>query len=197
MSVFGNTWANLAEAVLHAVEQKEPSRWAACAAWWLAGQSILSAGEFWRETAAFMTAQLPEAEQAVIRAELKEDDLALVASTLTWPTVPENVTSVIAGWWPVAATDEAIKAKYTGLLVAAMNGRARDFGYDSITTAVTYRGDPDQTFAAEGEAFFAWRSAVWQYGLAQLASVESGNAPLPTASAFIAGMPVFSINAEE
>lgn len=196
MSVFGNPWANLAEAVLHAIEQKEPSRWAACAAWWLAGQSILNAGDFWRETAAFMTAQLPEAEQDVIRAELKGDDLALIGATLTWPAVPDAVTSVVAGWWPVAATDAATKAKYTGLLVAAMNGRARAFGYDSITTAVTYRGDPDATFAAEGEAFFNWRSAVWQYGLAQLAAVQSGNVSLPTTSEFVAGMPVFSIASE-
>lgn len=196
MQMIGNTWANLAEAVLSAVNAGEVSRWVACAGWWLGAQSILGETTFWRQAAAFATSQLPEAEQDIIKAQLKADEIALIAQTLEWPAVPAALQTAIDGWWPVAASDEATKAKYTGLLVAAMNRRARAFGYDSITTAVTYRGDPDATFAAEGEAFFNWRSAVWQYGLAQLAAVQSGNVSLPTTSEFVAGMPVFSIASE-
>lgn len=197
MNMIGNTWGNLAEAVVASVVSQSATRWMACAAWWLGGQSILGEADFWRQAAAFATSQLPEAEQDAIKAQLKADETALIATTLQWPAVPEQVSSAIATWWPTAVSDEAIKAKYTHLLVEAMNGKARDYGYDSITTAVTYRGDPAAKFAAEGEAFFIWRSAVWQYGIETLAGVQAGEMELPTIAAFIAGIPEFEITAEE
>ncbi|MFC3163048.1 hypothetical protein [Ciceribacter thiooxidans] len=192
MNLIGNTWANLAEMVVNAVESGTASRSVACAAWWLGSQSILGDAAFWRQAAAFATSQLPEAEQDIIKAQLKPDEIALITATLEWPAVPETISTTIAGWWPAAATDAATKAKYAGLLAQAMNATAREYGYDSITTAVTYRGDPNATFAAEGEAFFQWRSAVWQYGIAELAAVTSG-ATLPTTAAFVAGIPAFTL----
>lgn len=192
MNLIGNTWANLAEMVVNSVESGTPSRSVACAAWWLGSQSILGDAEFWKRAAAFATSQLPEAEQDIIKAQLKPDEIALITATLEWPSVPDMISTTIAGWWPATTSDAVVKAKYAGLLMQAMNVKAREYGYDSITTAVTYRGDPDATFAAEGEAFFQWRSAVWQYGIAQLAAVTSGGV-LPSTTDFVAGIPAFTL----
>lgn len=70
-----------------------------------------------------------------------------------------------------------------------LDGVARERRYDSIQTAVSYRDDPNPQFAAEGQAAFAWRSAVWTAALAILAEVEAGERPLPTDADLIAALP--------
>ncbi len=80
-------------------------------------------------------------------------------------------------------------ALITLTLQRAMDARAREFGYDDLATAITYRGDPNPKFAAEAEAFFAWRSAVWTQAYALLAQVEQGVASLPTTEEALAMMP--------
>ncbi|WP_246680004.1 MULTISPECIES: hypothetical protein [unclassified Mesorhizobium] len=61
--------------------------------------------------------------------------------------------------------------------------------YDSIQTAVTYRGDSNPVFAAEADALFAWRSSVWTYATEELARVMAGERTQPTVVAFIAELP--------
>ena len=75
------------------------------------------------------------------------------------------------------------------LVQAHLDATARERRYDGIQTAVSYRDDPNPVFAAEGQALFAWRSAVWTAALAILADVEAGTRPLPAAEAFIGELP--------
>jgi hypothetical protein len=71
---------------------------------------------------------------------------------------------------------------------AALDEGARAQGYDSIASAITYRGDPNPKFAAEAEAFFLWRSAVWTKAYELLAAGD-----LPTIEEAIALMPPLNI----
>lgn len=64
--------------------------------------------------------------------------------------------------------------------------------YDSIDTAVSYRGDPNPIFAAEGQAAFAWRSAVWTRTVAALAEAGDDPARLPAVEDFIAALPAIA-----
>lgn len=80
-------------------------------------------------------------------------------------------------------------ALITSALQRVMDEKARSLGYDDLKTAITYKGDPNLKFAAEAEAFFVWRSAVWTQAYDYLAQVEQGEAQLPTEDQAIAMMP--------
>lgn len=47
------------------------------------------------------------------------------------------------------------------LLDAILDGWAKAWGYTSAARCITYCGDPDETFDAEGVAMRAARSALW------------------------------------
>lgn len=47
--------------------------------------------------------------------------------------------------------------------------------YDTVQSAITYRGDPNPVFAAEAEAFFQFRSAVWTQVRALQAKAAAGD----------------------
>lgn len=70
-----------------------------------------------------------------------------------------------------------------------LDARASERGYDSIQSAATYRQDPNPAYAAEGQAAFEWRSAVWTYATAELEKVKNGQRPAPTVEAFLAELP--------
>jgi hypothetical protein len=50
---------------------------------------------------------------------------------------------------------------------------AREWGYDSVASCISYLGDPYARFAAEALAMRNWRSEVWAFLDA------TGSAPLP------------------
>lgn len=90
---------------------------------------------------------------------------------------------------PVEPSPADMVVMLTGALQSEMDTRARVRGYDDIKTAITYRGDPNPKFAAEAEALFVWRSAVWTQAYAHLALVQMGQAELPTIEEAIEMMP--------
>lgn len=94
---------------------------------------------------------------------------------------------------PPPPSVESQVAALTTAVQAAMDAQARALGYDDIKTAITYRGDPNPKFAAEAEAFFAWRSSVWTQAYAHLALVQAGQAPMPTVEEAIAMMPALEL----
>nr|WP_245454062.1 hypothetical protein [Aquabacter cavernae] len=83
----------------------------------------------------------------------------------------------------------ALTAHGAAIVQAHLDATAQERRYDSAQTAVSYRDDPNPQFAAEGEALFAWRSAVWTAALAILAEVEAGVRPIPSDAELIAELP--------
>jgi hypothetical protein len=83
------------------------------------------------------------------------------------------------------------QADYSVAIQLHLDAKARERQYDGIQTAITYRDDPNQQFAAEGEALFAWRSAVWTYSTAELQKVMAGERTQPGVAEFIAELPTF------
>ena len=88
-----------------------------------------------------------------------------------------------------APTPADLAAQGAAIVQAHLDATARLRRYDSIQTAVSYRGDPNPAFAAEALALSDWRSAVWTTALALLAEVEAGSQPVPTPEALIAALP--------
>lgn len=78
---------------------------------------------------------------------------------------------------------------YGAAIQAMLDAKAQERGYDDIQSAVSYRDDTNATFAAEGEAYFAWRSAVWTYAYAELAKVQAGQRAQPTVAEFLTELP--------
>ena len=70
-----------------------------------------------------------------------------------------------------------------------MDRTVRERGYDNIAKCVTYEGDIDPIFNAEGTAAKQWRSRVYRKCYEILAEVESGIRSIPTAEEVIAELP--------
>ncbi len=82
-------------------------------------------------------------------------------------------------------------ASYTGAIQAHLESKASERDYDSIQSAVSDRGDPNAQFAAEAEALFVWRSAVWSYATAELEKVTAGERSQPGIEEFVGELPAF------
>ena len=83
---------------------------------------------------------------------------------------------------------EPENADYVAAVQAMLDARAKQDGYDHILSASTYASPPSNYFAAEGNAYLAWRSAVWAAGYAALAA-HPANEPRPSVEAFLATLP--------
>ena len=69
-----------------------------------------------------------------------------------------------------------------------LDDTAKSRGYGGILSAVSYVGDADPVFNAEGIALKAWRSDVWNACHVKLAEVNAGGA-VPTIPELIAILP--------
>lgn len=80
--------------------------------------------------------------------------------------------------------------KFEIAIQAHLDGSAREMGYDSIHTAVTYADeDSVEKFQQEGQALRSWRSLVWKYAYDQLSLVTSGQRSKPSIQDFIEELP--------
>ena len=71
---------------------------------------------------------------------------------------------------------------------------ASQWGYDSISNAVTYAEEPAvPRFQAEGQAFRAWRSACWEYCYRQLNLVISEQREMPSVEQLISELPALEL----
>lgn len=95
---------------------------------------------------------------------------------------------------PPPPTTEQLIAQYRDAVQAHLDGAAKDAGYDDIKTAVTYAEEPSvPKFQAEGQAFRAWRSLVWEYGYAQLDAILAGKRERPPIGEFIGELPALAL----
>lgn len=67
--------------------------------------------------------------------------------------------------------------------------RAEPRDFDSGFAAATYVTSTNPKYAADAQAFVAWRDAVWTYAYGELARVQSADREQPTIEALIAELP--------
>jgi len=96
-----------------------------------------------------------------------------------------DASKIITADQKAAAAKAATEASYSSAIQGMLDAKAQERSYDSIATAVSYRDDPNATYAAEGKTLFDWRSAVWTYAYAQLAAVTAGTRSQPSVVDFI------------
>lgn len=110
---------------------------------------------------------------------------------------PELVDGVLYQRWeladpqPVVLSPDEQQKLMTDLVQTHLDMAAQARGYDNILSAASYAGDP--IFGVEGDAYKAWRSAVWEHCYSVLADVKSGTRPVPTAEELLAELPVLGL----
>jgi hypothetical protein len=74
-----------------------------------------------------------------------------------------------------------------------LDAKAQEYRYDNIASAVTYADEPSVLkFQAEGKAFRAWRSLVWDAVYTYLADVLAGKKSFPTKEELPGLLPPFN-----
>lgn len=89
---------------------------------------------------------------------------------------------------PAPPAPEDVRAGLVRAVQIHLDATARSRGYDSILSACSYAGAPNP-YRAEGEAYLAWRGAVWAHGYQVLRDVQANSRPVPTAAELIAELP--------
>ncbi|CDZ43204.1 Hypothetical protein NGAL_HAMBI1146_59770 [Neorhizobium galegae bv. officinalis] len=77
---------------------------------------------------------------------------------------------------------------YKSAFDAHLDAVAAQRQYDNRITVVSYAGSTNPQWAAEAEAFIAWRDAALVHMFQQLAAVEAGEIAPPTIEEFIGGI---------
>lgn len=95
------------------------------------------------------------------------------------PTIGQNEA------WRQARRAEAVRAAIDAHVEAT--AQARD--YNSAATLAGYRDSTVPEWAAEAQAFIAWRDTIWQQVFEAFAEVEAGQRATPTPEEAIAELP--------
>lgn len=99
----------------------------------------------------------------------------------------DDHTEVLAFLHPPLALDD-----YKLAIVAHLDTKAQERRYDNAVSIATYVGSTNPQWAAEAEAFVAWRDAVWAYSYAELDKVLAGQRPQPTVEEFLGELPAMT-----
>lgn len=92
---------------------------------------------------------------------------------------------------PPPETAEEITARLEKALDVYIDEQAQSYRYESIRTMVTYIGDPNAQFNAEGQGALNFRSACYTLALIIIGEVQQGR-PVPTEAELIAEMPTLA-----
>lgn len=89
-----------------------------------------------------------------------------------------------------AAAQETARAGFQNAIQAHVDAVARSRSYADGKALAGYTVSTVPQWAAEAQAFVAWRDAVWLHAYAELAKVEAGERPVPASPEdFIAELP--------
>jgi hypothetical protein len=82
-----------------------------------------------------------------------------------------------------------VESDYTKAIQAMLDLAATERRYTSGDTMATYINSTNAAWAAEAQAFVAWRDAVWLYAYQQLAAMTAGERTKPTVEELLAELP--------
>jgi len=80
-------------------------------------------------------------------------------------------------------------ATFTAAIDAHVESTARAKQYNSAAHLASYVASTVPTWAAEAQAFVAWRDAVWLFALAEMQVIQAGDKPVPTIADLVASLP--------
>ena len=89
----------------------------------------------------------------------------------------------------IAAQGANLKAQVAAAVQRHLDATVSERNYTSAAAAVSYVGDPNPQWDAEGRVVLAWRSAVWTACFAALDAVLAGDRPPLTPEEMVAELP--------
>lgn len=84
------------------------------------------------------------------------------------------------------------QADYAAAIQAHIDAAAVSKQFNDGVTMASYAASTNLQWAAEAQAFVAWRDAVWAYAYAELEKVLTGQRPQPTIEAFLTELPAIA-----
>lgn len=85
----------------------------------------------------------------------------------------------------------ALQAQIALAIDAHVEAQAKAMGYNSAANCAGYRDSTVPAWAAEAQAFIAWRDAVWQAAYDELAAYEQSQT-VPGVAEVIAALPAWA-----
>lgn len=89
---------------------------------------------------------------------------------------------------PVPTTEDMVEA-FRAAIQSHVDTVATSRRYDSAVSLASYVASNNPAWAAEAQAFVAWRDAVWVYAYAEMDKVLNGQRDQPGIGEFIAELP--------
>jgi len=96
---------------------------------------------------------------------------------------------VVVTYTAVGRPADDLKQRFSAAIQNMLDTAAQSRRYDSGTTIATYVNSSNPQWAAEAQAFVAWRDAVWVYAYSELDKVLAGEREMPTVPDFLAELP--------
>lgn len=90
----------------------------------------------------------------------------------------------------VAVVPPPTQTDFTAAVQRMLDSTAQAHGYDSIISACSYAGAPND-FQEEGIRFITWRASCWTQCIAVLNAVIAGKQAQPTIAELLAALPAF------
>lgn len=106
-----------------------------------------------------------------------------------WVLEGNEPTEVNVPVFDASAYQTAATQAVQGLL----DQSAQSKGYDGILSACSYAISSHPRFGPEGQAFVAWRDAVWDHCYTVLAQVGAGQREVPTIADLLLEIPALSL----
>jgi hypothetical protein len=102
------------------------------------------------------------------------------------PTI--DYAQIITAEAKAAAQQAAYQAAMTAAIDAVVEATARARSYNSAAHLASYVASTVPGWAAEAQAFVAWRDAVWVTAITALGTAQSTGVP-PTQAALLSALP--------
>lgn len=103
----------------------------------------------------------------------------------------------VKGYAPKQSQEEInaqTQARLTQAIQDHLDTKAQELNYDSCLSVCSYVDTGVEKFDAEGKAFRAWRSAVWNKGYEILNACLAGEREVPTEAELIAELPELNVD---
>jgi len=105
---------------------------------------------------------------------------AETGETVERPMTPEEIAEIEA----ISAPTPTI-TDYENAIQNLVDTTAREKQFRDGVTLASYTASTKPKWAAEAQAFVAWRDNVWFYAYGELAKVQAGQRPQPTVEQFL------------
>lgn len=96
---------------------------------------------------------------------------------------------IITAEQKAAEAQAVLQEQFRAAIQSLVDTQAKGRNYDGGNSLASYVASTNLEWAAEAQAFVAWRDQVWFYAYSELEKVMTGSREIPTIEDFIAELP--------